>query len=36
MALCRHERTHADPAMSEFRALVRRAILGGAAPKARR
>jgi DNA-binding transcriptional LysR family regulator len=36
MALCWHERTHADPAMSEFRALVRRAILGGATPKARR
>jgi len=28
MALCWHERTHADPAMSAFRALVRRAILG--------
>jgi DNA-binding transcriptional LysR family regulator len=31
MALCWHERTHKDPAMSEFRALVRRAILGGTA-----
>jgi DNA-binding transcriptional LysR family regulator len=30
MALCWHERTHTDPAMSAFRALVRRAILGGA------
>jgi len=29
MALCWHERTHLDPAMSEFRALVRRAILRG-------
>jgi DNA-binding transcriptional LysR family regulator len=30
MALCWHERTHTDAAMSAFRALVRRAILGGA------
>lgn len=29
MALCWHERTHTDPAMSEFRTLVRRAILSG-------
>ena len=28
ISLCWHERTHADPAMIEFRALVRRAILG--------
>jgi len=28
MALCWHERTHADPATIEFRALVRGAILG--------
>jgi len=28
IALCWHERTHTDPAMAEFRALVRRAILG--------
>ena len=27
MALCWHERTHTDPAMSAFRALVRQAIL---------
>jgi DNA-binding transcriptional LysR family regulator len=32
MALCWHERTHTDPATAEFRALVRRAILGGATP----
>jgi DNA-binding transcriptional LysR family regulator len=30
MALCWHERTHTDSAMSAFRALVRHAILGGA------
>jgi DNA-binding transcriptional LysR family regulator len=29
LALCWHERTHTDPALLEFRALVRRAILGG-------
>ena len=29
MSLSWHERTHTDPAMSAFRALVRRAILGG-------
>jgi DNA-binding transcriptional LysR family regulator len=29
MALCWHERTHTDPAMSQFRALVRRSILAG-------
>ena len=28
MALCWHERTHADPAAAAFRALVRRAVLG--------
>lgn len=27
MALCWHERTHADPAAAAFRALVRRAVL---------
>jgi DNA-binding transcriptional LysR family regulator len=31
MALCWHERTHADPATSEFRALVRGALRAGAA-----
>jgi DNA-binding transcriptional LysR family regulator len=30
MALCWHQRTHEDPAMTAFRALVRRAILRGA------
>jgi DNA-binding transcriptional LysR family regulator len=30
VSLCWHERTHSDPAMSAFRALVRRAILGQA------
>jgi DNA-binding transcriptional LysR family regulator len=30
ISLCWHERTHVDPAVSEFRALVRRAILGPA------
>jgi len=29
MALCWHERTHTDPAMVEFRALVRSAIFAG-------
>jgi DNA-binding transcriptional LysR family regulator len=31
MALCWHERTHTDPALSAFRGLVRRAIMRGAA-----
>jgi DNA-binding transcriptional LysR family regulator len=31
MALCWHERTHTDPAMSAFRELVRGAVLGGRA-----
>jgi DNA-binding transcriptional LysR family regulator len=34
MSLCWHERTHADPAMIEFRSLVRRAIPGGTPPPA--
>jgi DNA-binding transcriptional LysR family regulator len=33
MSLCWHERTHTDTPASEFRALVRRAILGGATPR---
>jgi DNA-binding transcriptional LysR family regulator len=36
ISLSWHERTHADPAMLAFRGLVRRAILGGAPPEARR
>ena len=31
ISLCWHERTHSDPAMIAFRALVRRAIIGGGA-----
>lgn len=33
LALCWHQRTHTDPAMAAFRALVRRAILSGATLK---
>jgi DNA-binding transcriptional LysR family regulator len=29
IALCWHDRTHSDPAASEFRALVRSALAGG-------
>lgn len=36
MALCWHERTHRDPAMSGFRELVRAAVLGRATSQARR